>query len=374
MKIMTKIIWENRSGNNTSWFHPKITDTASGQLLMTLQGIGGSDYYQPVHESISDDQGESWSTPKPIPGFGHADVGYGLTEGICDVVPDFHPPTRTVLAIGHNVYYRNNGFFDSHNNPAEIPLQRFPVYAIRNPEGQWTVTRKKLVIPDFNDTSSYTCGCSQKVFIGNQLYLPMTFGFKGRKDRLSTSFLCEYDGNEITIKRRGSTLELPMGRGLMEPQLFMFNDRFLMTLRTEAGHGFHTVSPDGLNWQPMQAWSFEDGELLHMINNQQHWLQQDGKLYLIYNRKLPYNQHIVRWRSPLLIAEVDPEKMVLLRATEQVVFPIMPEDTNAEFKAALYGNFHPYRLSDKVSLVSVGEERSHDSYKSNTLIARLIDE
>lgn len=376
MKITTKTIWENRSGANTSWFHPKAAATDYGKLLMTLQSIEGSDYYLPVHESVSFDGGETWSAPSPVPGMGRVEIDHGITEGVCDVVPEYHAPTRTVLAIGHNVYYRDGRLFDSLGDwgavPDHIRLQRYPLYAISDRDGKWTAARRKLEIPEFHDASCYVCGCNQRVFFGDDLLIiPFTIGYRDRRDRMAFTALCRYDGRKITYLKRGGFLELPVGRGLMEPQLCLHRNVFYLTLRTEDGLGYYAASIDGVDWGKMVPWRFDTGEIPAMTNTQQHWLQLNGKLYLAYNRQLPYNRHLMRWRAPLLIAEVDPERMVLLRKTEQVVFPMMPEDSTAEFKAALFGNFHPVGLSPEEALILTGEERSHDSFLGNTLLARI---
>ena len=104
MNISSKIIWSNRSGDQISWFHPRacVTDNP-GHIFMTLQRIGGSDFYGPLHQSVSFDGGHSWSNPEPVPGCQWKPLGNGIHEGICDVVPEYHAPTRTILAIGHNV-------------------------------------------------------------------------------------------------------------------------------------------------------------------------------------------------------------------------------------------------------------------------------
>lgn len=376
MKIVTKTIWENRSGKYISWFHPKAAAINSSELLMTLQSIEGSDYYLPVHESVSHDGGETWSAPALIPNMGRVELEHNITEGVCDVVPEYHAPTQTVLAIGHNVYYRNGHLFDSLGDWGPVPdnlrLQRYPLYAVRDRNGNWTATRRKLEIPELSDTSAYVCGCNQRVFMGeDRLLIPFTCGYYGRHDRMAFTALCRYDGQEITFLERGNNIELPIGRGLMEPQLCLHDGTFLLTLRTEDGSGHYAMSTDGLNWGGMTPWRFDTGEKLSMTNTQQHWLQLNGKLYLIYNRELPYNRHLMRWRAPLLIAEVDPAGMVLLRETEQVVFPMMPEDTTAEFKAALFGNFHPVNLTNGEALILASEERSHDAFLSNTLLARI---
>lgn len=379
MKITRHLIRENRSGGHATWFHPKISHTADGRLLLLAQGITGGDYYLPVHESLSADRGEHWSEFTPVPGFGRRELDNDIAEGVCDVVPEYHAPSRTVLALGHNVYYRNGRLFDTlgdwraEDQPCRLP--RYSLYSVRDADGNWTTTRRRLEVPGLEDASASVCGCSQRVFAGeDELYLPFAFGFWGRRDRLAATARCRYDGHTVTVLEVGKALELPVGRGLMEPQLTLFRGRFHLTLRTEDGFGYCAQSEDGLNWNAMTPWTFDDGEHLTMTNTQQHFLRRDGKLYLIYNRKLPGNAHLMRYRAPLLVAEVDPDRLVLRRATEQVLFPVAPEDAGREFKAALFGNFHPFELSERESLISVGEERPHDHYYGNTLIARLTDD
>jgi hypothetical protein len=86
-----------------TWFHPKacmIPDRngSSPLALMTKQVIGGSDYFGPVHWSISNDQGRTWSEATPIPALDRKPVKAheGLMAGVCDVVPEYHAATDTV--------------------------------------------------------------------------------------------------------------------------------------------------------------------------------------------------------------------------------------------------------------------------------------
>ena len=42
---------------------------------------------------------------------------------------------------------------------------------------------------------------------------------------------------------------------------------------------------------------------------------------MVYTRRGANNDHVFRHRAPLFIAQVDPEKLVVLRVTERVVLP-----------------------------------------------------
>ena len=105
--IDREVIFPGRT-DGVTWFHPRpcMVPADGGPLaLMTLQSIGGSDVFGPVHWSASADLGRTWSEPVPIAGLGRRDLEGDRQVGVCDVVPEYHPTTRSVLAVGHNVYY-----------------------------------------------------------------------------------------------------------------------------------------------------------------------------------------------------------------------------------------------------------------------------
>ena len=105
LQIETKIIF-SQSAEQEAYFHPKVcVEAHSGELLMTLQTLRGSDFYGPPLCSRSDDLGESWSEPSPISSLGiHPYEDERIFEGVCDVVPDYHSKSGKTLAIGHNVF------------------------------------------------------------------------------------------------------------------------------------------------------------------------------------------------------------------------------------------------------------------------------
>ena len=46
-----------------------------------------------------------------------------------------------------------------------------------------------------------------------------------------------------------------------------------------------------------------------------------GGLFLVYTRRGVNNDHVFRHRAPLLIAQVDPERLCVIRSTERVLIP-----------------------------------------------------
>ncbi|UKI31902.1 MAG: glycoside hydrolase [Lentisphaeria bacterium] len=231
MNIRVRTVWNGRNGQKCTCFQPTPAVMKDRRLLMTFQPIMGSDYYGPVMESVSGDGGETWSDPVPVPGFGPVPLPGGIQESICDVVPECHPELGTVLAIGHNVYYRQGKLYDTLGDWNSAPDTRFvrrSYYAVRNDRGEWTVRRRPLDFPCFDkDTSCCTCGCSQRYFDGNKLYIPFSFGTVGRRDRMFRSVLAEFDGTSVRYLETGNVLELPAGRGLLEPSLCRHHGVFL---------------------------------------------------------------------------------------------------------------------------------------------------
>jgi hypothetical protein len=376
MHTTKHVLWRGRTGNDANYFHPRVTTTEkSGYLIMTLQEISGSDNFGVVQISYSYDNGNSWSKPEIIPALDRVPLEHDIYEGVCDVVPDYHAQTNTVLAIGHNVYYRDDKLYDSladfgqENGPR---LQRYIAYTTMASDGTWNPQRKRLFFEDFNDCSMFSCGCSQKVILPNgQLIIPVTFGFFGRKDRMVSSLKCSYDGSDITVTARGNTLELPEGRGLLEPSITLFNNTYYMTIRAEDDHGYLSTSSDGLSWAPIRQWQWDNGNEINMSTTQQHWLILQNKLYLVYTRKAEHNSDVIRWRSPLFIAQVDTKKQCLMKDTEQTLLPIVGDALNNPKEVPLMGNFHPRALNNETAIVTVGEMIPSLGFKGDTLLARI---
>lgn len=377
LNIRTRTIWKNRSGEGLTRFMLRTTTRTAGdvrKLLMTLQGISGSDYFHPVNFSTSDDQGTSWTEPQLIPALGRVPAPGGTEEGVCDVIPEYHPQTNTILAIGHNVFYRDGRLFDTmgcwRNEEGGLRLQRKPAYVVWTRENGWSTERKTISFPAFDDTGVYSCGSCQRITLDDgSLIIPFLFGFFGRKDCCVCTVHCHYDGKNVTADTQSNILELPVGRGLLEPNCTAFGGRYFMTIRAEDGHGYVVVSADGLHWGALTPWSWDDGEALTMSTTQQHWLVLNGKLYLVYTRKAEDNVNVSRWRSPLVLAEVDPERLCLKRGTEQIIFPLSADGVNAPDDVGMMGNFNVLALDDTTAIVHVGEMLPKRGFTGDSLQA-----
>lgn len=346
--ITEESFWSNLDGGGVTWFHPRVCRLPGSQrLLMTVQTISGSDVYGPVHESFSEDMGRTWTTPKPIPDFGRRHHEGGIQEGFCDTVPEPHARTATVLAMAQNVYYKDEKLTRPNDG-------RYPVYMVRRPSGQWGPLRK-LEWSHPEATAVYMSNCAQRTTLENgDVIVPMSFGPTGRLDRTVATTLCSFDGEDLKVKSHGNFLRLSAGRGLLEPSVVRWGGRFLMTIRAENQQGLITVSQDGLEWDTLRPWCWDDGEPLMMSTTQQRWLPHSEGLFLVYTRRHASNINVMRWRAPLFVAEVDPKKLCLRRETERVAVRLYGDGVNRGNEVEHLGNFHATMISERESLITSG--------------------
>ena len=127
---------------------------------------------------------------------------------------------------------------------------------------------------------------------------------------------CRFDGDKLTYVEHGDELGMRGGRGVYEPSITRFGKNYYLTLRADKT-GYVARSRDGLRYEPLKEWKFDDGTELGSYNTQQHWVTHSGGLYLVYTRRGANNDHVFRHRAPLFIARVDPENLTVLRATER---------------------------------------------------------
>ena len=150
-----------------------------------------------------------------------------------------------------------------------------------------------------------------------------------------------------------------------------FRDRFFLTMRAEDGRGYVSTSSDGVSYSEKVAWVWDDGTPLDLSTTQQHWLAHSEALHLVYTRKDTSNLSVTRWRSPLWIAQVDPERLCLIRSTERVALPLVGDGIEAPDEVALMGNFHTLNVSPDESWVTAGEWMPKHGAKGDTLLARI---
>ena len=132
--------------------------------------------------------------------------------------------------------------------------------------------------------------------------------------------------------------------------------------------GYVSSSDDGLQFAEPKPWLFDDGAELGSYNTQQHWLTHSEGLFLIYTRRGANNDHIIRHRAPLFMAQVDPQTLRVVRRTEKVVVP----ERGAEL-----GNFGAAAISQSESWITVSEgmfmkDSRQRGAEGATFVARVI--
>lgn len=359
-------LFKGRGRKEPTWFHPRpcvVPDKSGPRVLMTMQEIRGSDFFMPVQWTESADLGKTWTPPQPVPALGRLPATTELgEEGVCDVVPQFHAQTGTVLALGHSVFYKGKTF--DHIQPP-----RFPVYAVWK-DGHWG-ERKRLAWDDPRGAAIYTNNCGQRVVLADgSILFVMSFN-PAKAKRLAAGVRCSFDGATLAIQQVGREMKHSAGRGLLEPSLTQFQGRFFVTLRAEDGRGYVAASDDGLDFEDKQPWCWDDGTPLDMSTTQQHWLPHSDALHLVYTRKDASNAKVIRWRAPLFMAQVDLKTLRLIRETERVVLPLIGDGVNAADEVPLMGNFQTLNVTPDESWVTDGEMLPKRGFKGDVVLGKI---
>lgn len=320
-------------------------------VVMTMSELslekGKNDLYSSLYEMRSLDGGITWEGP-----FEHRDTlgrrqVAGGEEVVCDFWPAWHEKTRTLLGTGHDCFYVDNDL-------PEYIQARSTVYSVYDPRGRTWTKWTKMPKGSPGKFRNEGAGSTQRYDLPDgTILLPSYFMVKqGKYNDInnpglfsSTVMKCRFDGKTLEYIEHGDEIHIPAGRGFVEPSLAFFKNRFFLTLRNN-DDGYVTAGNDGLHFGPVRPWCFDDGETLGNYNTQQHWVTMKDALYLVYTRRGAGNDHIPRHRAPLFIAQVDPDRLCVIRSTEQILVP--------EHGARLC-NFGVTRISDRESWVTVTE-------------------
>lgn len=352
------------------WFHPRaaaiptLDKSHEPAVVLTLQKhLKVSDYYSGLHVMTRANSATAWSGPVLPPELDWRQQSGGVTVSVADVTPGWHAPTGRLLAIGCQVRYSPQG-----KQLDDVARAHQTVYAIHDPtKGTWTPWQV-LDLPADLQFNFARNACSQWVVRPNgSLLIPLYIGRNSREPFSTTVAECRFDGEKLTYARHGTVLSLKVARGLYEPSLVAFGGRYYLTLRNDL-RGYVAVSQDGLDFAAPQPWLFDDGTDLGSYNTQQHWLAHSSGLFLVYTRRGANNDHIIRHRAPLFMAQVDPDTLRVLRRTERVIVP----ERGAEL-----GNFGACAISAAESWVTVSEgmfmkDSKQRGAEGATFIARVL--
>lgn len=331
------------------WFHPRTTaipghgQNGNPAVLLTLQKhLKVSDHYSGLYWMWSDDLGKTWTKPEGPPELDWQKESDQVDIAVADVTPGWHPATGKVIAIGIKVRYSKAG--------AELldkPRSWECAYAVFEPATKKWTRWQMLSLPE-TEGKFYIVGpgcCQWLVQPDGALLIPCYIRGPKVEPYRTTVLHCSFDGKEMKFLGHGDEIKLAEGRGIYEPSMCRFQGKVYLTLRSDA-RGYVAVSDDGLHYQPIKAWVFDDGKELGSHNTQQHWVPHSDGLFLSYTRRGANNDHIPRNRAPIFIAQVDPKSMQVLRKTEKV---LMPE------RGAMLGNFGSSPITPNESWVTDAE-------------------
>lgn len=351
----------------TCWVHARAGAIPAGQpgndsqnplVVMTAQKLllSGSDVFYAIHSTQSSDFGQSWTplmaqesfarqvveaSSNELPtGSGNASqlLQAGDETTVCDFVPQWHAASQRLLGLGQTVWYRDNQVMRVR--------PRGLAYAIYDaPASKWGNWRT-VQLPDEEKFRNAGAGSVQRVDLpGGDILIPIYFKEPTKSQYSVTVCRCRFDGNTLEYVEHGDELTVPIKRGLYEPSLTRFGDRYYLTMRND-DRGYVSISEDGLHFSTPRGWTFDDGSELGNYNTQQHWVTHSEELFLVYTRRGADNDHVFRHRAPLLIARVDVEQLHVLRDTEQVVVPE---------RGARLGNFGVVQISPSETWVTAAE-------------------
>jgi len=351
------------------WYHPRAVawqpndKNQPRQALITLQKhLRISDYYSGLYVMDSNDLGKTWSAPDLKPSLDWRMTSTGINIAVADVTPGWHAPTGKVIAVGAQVRYGKKG-----EQLEDEPRAHQTAYTIYDPATKQWSDWKLAPTPEGEQFNFARSACSQwLVQDDGTILLPFYHGRNAKEPYRVTVIAYTFDGQQLKYLKHGNELTLPVVRGLCEPSLVRFQGKYYLTLRNDL-KGYVTISDDGLNYQPITPWLFDDGKELGSYNTQQHWLSHSDGLFLVYTRRGANNGHIIRHRAPLFIAGVDPKTLRVKRQTERVLIP----ERGGEM-----GNFGTSAISPNESWVTVSEGLWNEDSRNRgaegaTFIARV---
>lgn len=330
----------------TCWVQTRAGVMPGGRAVITAQKLRltGSDIFYAIHSMHSEDDGRTWSPPVEQAAFAPRPWQDGAYFYVSDFWPKWHTASGTLLGTGHAPLYKDDEL-------APGPYPRSSAYSVYDADTQTWRPWRFLELPEgaFYNSGS---GCVQRLDLPNgDILLPIYYRTEeASRDPwhhcLSVAVLrCTFDGDMLSYVGHSNSLSVPEPRGLAEPSIAQFADRFFLALRNDC-RGYVAVSDDGLHFGEPVPWCFDDGEDLGNYNTQQHWITHSDALFLVYTRRGADNDHVFRHRAPLFMAEVDPGTLRVKRATERIVVPE---------RGARLGNFGTVDVSSEEAWVVVSE-------------------
>lgn len=327
--------------NDNCFVHARMGALNENEFVMTMQRLNrhGVDDFSLIQVCKSFDGGKTWTAPAEEPAFAFPEKEGACWVG-CDAAHRLHKKTGKLLNLcSIMVHYMGN----------DEPTHDFPHgggYTVYDEvTGRFSPVRPLQLPQSYGYFDAFPQSCQWVELENGDLLIPMAVRPTTAVRYATAVVRCSFDGETLTPLEVGSLLQYEHERGLYEPQLCEFGGKYYLTLRNDDA-GYVSVSEDGLHYSEPVLWTWDTGDTLPNYNTQQHWLICGGKLYLVYTRKAGNNDHVFRHRAPLFMAEVNPDKLCVLRHTEVIVAPE---------RGARLGNFGVTEISPNCSVITAAE-------------------
>ena len=297
--------------------------------------VSGSDLFSGLYMSKSYDGGKTWSEFEAQEGLKPVVKDEYITVG-CDATPMYHKKTGKILLLGHTAEYQEGLKHPTGNH-------RNTFYSVYDEKSGCFTKMRFLEMPQ-----GFECcgnGSGQSIELENgELLVPVYYTTQESPNNAKAMVLrCSFDGVDIKVLEMGKPLSFLIDRGLDEPSIVCHKGEYFMTIRNDEC-GLVAKSKDGLNYDNVHLWQWDDGSILQNYNTQQHWMTVGDDLYLVYTRRGANNDHVFRHRAPLFASRV--ENMKLVRNSEIALVPQ---------RGARMGNFGVTRINENTSAVMVSE-------------------
>jgi len=348
---------------NECWFEPTAAlvpqgrnGATAGVIAMASQ-LTGNDI-GPHHYIWTRNAGRTWSNPAESQALQVNPLANDVFEKPW-LAPFYHRTSDTLLMIGRTCFTKDVLPTPGVKGEAHVPwaprakgmaLQDNLIYSRWEPQREdfipWQRMAWQALFDDDDKVCLYTPDVCQRVELpGGAILCPVTLtGGTDKRGRVTVLRL-DWDGATLRAVERGNVLDCNEVRGYHEPSLVRYAGHFLLTIRNDI-RGYVTESADGLHFAVPRPWTFDDGAELGSYNTQQHWLVQDDTLFLVYTRRSELSDGVLRHRAPLFMAEIDPARLCVRRATERVLIP---------GRGARMGNFCTLNISANEAWVVTGE-------------------
>ena len=291
--------------------------------IMTMQKLEltGCDVFYGLEMTKTYDFGKTFSPVTECKKLKRQYYADGTSVAICDATPSYHKATGKIILVGQTARY------GADNSLMKDPRPRSTAYAVYDEETGDFGDFKLLDMP--NDEVYFSAGAGSGQILETEcgeLLVPFYYQtVEEAQDSWGSCFSvavarCSFDGSEMKIIEIGNAISIDVPRGLCEPSIVKFGDKYLFTLRNDLD-GYVTSSEDGIHLGEAKPLCFDNGESVGNYCTQMHWLTGGGKLWLVYTRRGANNDHVFRHRAPLFIAEFDAERMCVIRETETVAVP-----------------------------------------------------